>query len=157
MPVAKLPPAMPLPQETPLPETPVRPQQKSNVVASSNAGLDDSLSAAMSAFSLKTPTAAPPKKTSLVTPKSSSTSKSKKSASNNSTATSSIISSMSSLSDMSICSPLPDLVPEDEELLWMEERRASMAEGTRTELVSNLAELLKRCVKSNINKYWQYN
>merc|ERR1719234_89771 len=62
----------------------------------------------------------------------------------NSTATSSLFSSVSSHSDMSLCSPLPDLVPEDEELLWLEERRSSLAEGTRAELVSNLAGLLKR-------------
>merc|ERR1719516_334364 len=63
---------------------------------------------------------------------------------NNSTATSSMFSSVSSLSDMSLCSPLPDLVPEDEELHWLDERRASSNGGTRAELVSNLAELLKR-------------
>merc|ERR1719234_2629067 len=65
----------------------------------------------------------------------------------NSSATSSLFSSVSSHSDMSLCSPLPDLVPEDEELLWLEERRSSLAEGTRAKLVSNLAGLLKRSVQ----------
>ena len=147
MPEARMPPAMPLPEETPLPETPVRQLEKSGVAVALNDDLNDSLFEAMDTFSLKTPTVS-----SLGGHrKSSSASKSDMSASNltkNSTATSSMFSSVSSLSDMSLCSPLPDLVPEDEELLWLEDPRASSNGGTRSELVSNLDGLLKRCVKS---------
>ena len=150
MPEARMPPAMPLPEETPLPKTPARQLNKSSAaVTMTDDYLNDSLFEAMDTFSLKTPTAS-----CLGVPrKSSSASKSDMSASNltkNSTATSSIFSSVSSLSDMSLCSPLPDLVPEDEELHWLDERRASSNGGTRAELVSNLAGLLKRWVRSKL-------
>jgi len=146
MPEARMPPAMPLPEETPLPETPVRQLEKSGAAAAPDDDLDDSLFEAMDTFSIKTPSASCPK-SGLRPHKSASANKSEISTSkpvNNSTATSSLFSSVSSHSDMSLCSPLPDLVPEDEELLWLEERRSSLAEGTRAELVSNLAGLLKR-------------
>ena len=147
MPEARMPPAIPLPEETPLPETPVRQLQKSGAAAALDDYLDDSLFEAMDTFSINTPSASCPKN-GLGQHKSASANKSEMSTSNpaNSTATSSLFSSVSSHSDMSLCSPLPDLVPEDEELHWLEERRSSLAEGTRAELVSNLAGLLKRFV-----------
>ena len=152
MPEARMPPAMPLPEETPLPETPDRQHEKSSSVVALTDDLNDSLFEAMDTFSLKTPTAS-----CLGGPrKSSSVNKSEISASNptkSSAATSSLFSSVSSLSDMSLCSPLPDLVPEDEELLWLDERRASSNGGTRAELVSNLAGLLKRWVESKFLRF----
>jgi len=146
MPKASMPPAMPLPEETPLPETPVRQLQKSGAAAALDDYLDDSLFEAMDTFSINTPSASCPK-SGLGQRKSASANKSEMSTSNpaNSTATSSLF---SSVSDMSLCSPLPDLVPEDEELLWLEERKSSLAEGTRAELVSNLAGLLKRSAQT---------
>ena len=139
MPEAIMPPVMPLPEETHLPNTPVRRLEKSG--AADAGELNDSLLEAMGTFSLKTPTAS-----SLGVPRKSSATTDKSEISNptNCTATSSLFSSVSSLSDMSLCSPLPDLVPEDEELLWLEEPRTSSNGGTRAELVSNLAGLLKR-------------
>lgn len=146
MPEARMPPAMPLPEETPLPKTPARQPEKSSAAVTLNDDLDDSLFEAMDTFSLKTPTAPCP----VVPRKSSSASKSEISASSpiNGTATLSLFSSASCSSDMSLCSPLPDLVPEDEELLWLEDPRASSNGGTRSELVSNLDGLLKRNVQT---------
>ena len=148
MPEARMPPAMPLPEETPLPKTPARQLNKSSAaVTMTDDYLNDSLFEAMDTFSLKTPTAP-----CLGVQRKSSSSKSEISASNptNSTATLSLFSSVSSNSNMSLGSPfLADLDEDlDEELLWLEESRASSKGGTtRTELVSNLAGLLKRCVK----------
>ena len=139
MPEAIMPPVIPLPEKTPLPNTPVRRLEKSGAVAADD--LNDSLLEAMGTFSLKTPTAS-----GLGVPRKSSTTTDKSEISNptNNTATSSLFSSVSSLSEMSLYPPLPDLVPEDEELLWLEEPRTSSNGGTRAELVSNLAGLLKR-------------
>jgi len=143
---ARLPPAMRLPEETPLPKTPVRQLETSSAAVTVNDDLDNSLFEAMDTFSIKTPTAS-----SLGVPPRKRTSASKIPTSNptNSTATSSLFSSVASTLDMSLCSPLPDLVLEDEELLWLEEPRASSNGDTRAELVSNLAGLLKRNVSAS--------
>ena len=43
-------------------------------------------------------------------------------------------------------SPLPDLAPEDKDLAWLEDQRTTSPGEGRGKLVTDLAELLKRCV-----------
>ena len=43
-------------------------------------------------------------------------------------------------------SPLPDLAFEDEDLAWLEEQRTTSPGEGRGKLVTDLAQLLKRCV-----------